>query len=443
MAKGFATVPDERRYLLANATLPSVLVDEFPGGPDTDGLITADIVVNDGMVERIGAPGDSSGLPALDLDRGMVWPCFVDMHTHLDKGHIWPRRPNPDGTFDGALAAVWADRTASWNADDVAARMDFSLRMAYAHGTSLVRTHVDSDPPQHQISWPVFAEMRERWKGRVDLQGVSIFTIDQFLNADYADEIVETVATHGGILGAVTFMIPELDRAIETMMHRAANRDLDLDFHVDETGDPAARSLLAIADAALRTDFPGEIVAGHCCSLATQPEAEAEATMDRVAEAEIAVVSLPMCNMYLQDRAPPGEAPQTPRWRGVTLVHELAARGVPVAVASDNTRDPFYAYGDLDMLEVFREAVRILHLDHPIAPWPAAVARTPADIVDQPERGVIAAGLPADLVLFRGRNFTELLARPQGDRTVLRAGKAIDTALPDYRELDELMERRT
>jgi cytosine deaminase len=94
------------------------------------------------------------------------------------------------------------------------------------------------------------------------------------------------------------------------------------------------------------------------------------------------------------------------------------------------------------MLEVFREAVRILHLEHPIAPWPAAVTRSPADIVDRPDRGVIAAGLPADLVLFRGRNFTELLARPQSDRTVLRAGRPIDTELPDYRELDHLMERR-
>lgn len=442
MATGFASVPKEARYVLANATLPSVLVDGFDGEPDRDGLIAADVIVSGGLIERIAAAGGVDGLPAFDLDRGMIWPCFVDMHTHLDKGHIWPRRPNPDGTFDSALQAVWADRAANWSAADVARRMDFSLRVAYAHGTSLVRTHIDSDPPQHRISWPVFAEMRERWKGRIELQGVSLFTIDQFLNADYADEIVDVVASHGGVLGAVTFMIPELDRAVELMMHRAANRDLDLDFHVDETNDPTARSLLSIADAALRTDFPGEIVCGHCCSLAVQPVAEAEATMDRVAEAEIAVVSLPMCNLFLQDRSPPGEPKRTPRWRGVTLVHELAARGVPVAVASDNTRDPFYAYGDLDMLEVFRESVRILQLDEPIAPWPAAVARTPADIIDSPERGIVAAGLPADLVLFRARDYTELLARPQNDRTVLRAGTAIDTTLPDYRELDDLMERR-
>ncbi|MEX0852366.1 MAG: cytosine deaminase, partial [Bauldia sp.] len=48
-------------------------------------------------------------------------------------------------------------------------------------------------------------------------------------------------------------------------------------------------------------------------------------------------------------------------------------------------------------------------------------------------------GAPADLVLFRARSFTELLARPQADRTVLRSGKAIDRRLPDYRELDDLM----
>ena len=89
---------------------------------------------------------------------------------------------------------------------------------------------------------------------------------------------------------------------------------------------------------------------------------------------------------------------------------------------------------------MFREAVRILQLDHPIGDWPAVSTRTPAEILLRPEFGVIAPGHGADLVLFRARGWTELLARPQSDRTVVRAGKAIDRRLPDYRELDELME---
>jgi cytosine deaminase len=44
-------------------------------------------------------------------------------------------------------------------------------------------------------------------------------------------------------------------------------------------------------------------------------------------------------------------------------------------------------------------------------------------------------------VLFGARDFSELLARPQADRRVLRAGVPIDTTLPDYRELDDLVRR--
>ncbi len=154
-------------------------------------------------------------------------------------------------------------------------------------------------------------------------------------------------------------------------------------------------------------------------------------------EAGIAIVSLPMCNLYLQDRA----AGRTPRRRGVTLLHEMAARGIPVALASDNCRDPFFAYGDHDLLEVFREAVRIAHLDRPVGDWPAAVTRTPAGIMGLPERGRITQGAPADLVLFRARGRSELLSRPQTGRVVLRAGRPIDRTLPDYRELDEQLGR--
>jgi cytosine deaminase len=147
------------------------------------------------------------------------------------------------------------------------------------------------------------------------------------------------------------------------------------------------------------------------------------------------VVSLPMCNLYLQDRVPG----RTPRWRGVTLLHEFAARRVPVAVASDNCRDAFYGFGDHDMVEVFREATRLCHLDRPYGDWPRAVTTTPADLMGLSGAGRIGPGLPADLALFEGRTWSELLSRPQANRVVLRNGRAIERQLPDYRELDDLI----
>jgi cytosine/creatinine deaminase len=431
---GFAVIPDAERFVLAHATLPSVLVDGAPPPLVGNDLVRADIIVAGGRVETIAPAGTVSDLPYFDLDGGMVWPCFVDMHTHIDKGHIWPRRSNPDGTFMSALEAVRIDRETNWSANDVRRRMEFALRAAFAHGTALLRTHIDSLPPQHAISWPVFAEVRKEWAGHIDLQAVALYPVDAILDDGFAADLAATLRRHRGLLGAATYMVPELDRALDRILRIAMDEGLDIDLHVDESEDPAVRSLRHIADAALRHKFTGRVTVGHCCSLALQPREEAEETMKRVRDAGISVVSLPMCNLYLQDR----HAGRTPRWRGVTLLHEMKAMGIPVAVASDNTRDPFYAYGDLDALEVFREAVRILHFDHPFADWPSVVTSSPASILGKPEFGKIVPGRPADLVLFSARNWTELLARPQSDRTVLRSGNAIDRALPDYRELDDL-----
>lgn len=430
-------IPENGWYVLANARVPVSLAPALAEHGDGDGLVLADIAIADGKVTGIAVRGERPAPPrAVDLVGRIVLPAFVDCHTHLDKGHIWPRKPNPDGSFMGALDAVGADRAARWSAEDVARRMDFSLRSAYAHGTKASRTHLDSVPPQEEISWPVFEEMRARWKGRIDLQAACLFGIDQARDEAWFAKMVSRVVAAGGILGAVTYMVPDLDELLGRIFRAAIDNGLDLDFHADETDDLSAVSLSRIAETALRMGYEGNILVGHCCSLARQPDAEVLSTLDKVAKAGAAIVSLPMCNLYLQDRRSNGT---TPRWRGVTLLHEMKARDISVCVASDNTRDPFYAYGDLDMLEVYRMATRILHFDHPVAEWPKTVAAAPAEVLRLDDAGTIAAGRAADLVVFRGRSWTELLSRPESDRIVIRDGRAIDSTLPDYSELDDLM----
>jgi len=434
MPNDFLTLPAAPRYRLANATLPAICVKGYDA-PATEGLVKADLIITDGRIEAIVAPGAfPEELPVADLRDGMVWPTFTEMHTHIDKGHIWERTRNPDGTFMGALENVGIDRTAHWNAADVRTRMDFSLRSAYAHGTGLLRTHLDSIAPQHRISFEVFAEMREAWKSRIDLQAVALFNMDHVYDEAYFADLVATVKRTGGLMGGVPQMWPDLHERLDIVFRAAANNGLDIDFHVDETKDREVLALEAVAEAKLRNGFEGAVSVGHCCSLARQDEDVAKRVIDKVAKAGLNVVSLPMCNMYLQDR----EAGRTPRWRGVTLFHELTEAGVSTSVSSDNTRDPFYAYGDLDAVEVFREAVRILHLDHPLDDAARVVTVTPSAALGCAEKGLIAAGGPADLVLFSARRWSEFLSRPQADRIVMRNGMGIDRSLPDYRDLDPL-----
>jgi cytosine deaminase len=441
-------VPTEPRYWLKNAHVPASLLSvdntEITAKQTREGLCLVDLEIAEGAITRIvpalGIQDITTGngkVPkplSTDLRGGQVWPCLVDMHTHLDKGHIWERSPNPDGTFTSALETVKADSQKYWQAEDVFRRMEFGIKCSYAHGTKAIRTHIDSFGEQAAISLGVFKSLHREWAERVTLQAVSLVTLDYYQTPEgvvLADQIAEV----DGILGGVVYMHPDLDAQLDTVFSLAKERGLNLDFHTDENDDPNSVCLHKVAEAALRHEFTGQIVCGHCCSLAVQTPEVVAKTLDLVKQAGIGIVSLPMCNLYLQDR----ESGRTPRWRGVTLLKELKQHGIPAAVASDNCRDPFYGFGDHDVLEVFTQAVRIAHLDMPYGDSPCAVTKTSADLMGLPNMGRIGVGLPADLILFKGRNFSELLSRPQHDRIVLRNGQAIDTTLPDYAELDDLV----
>ena len=436
--------PTERRYRILNARVPACLVADsaaLTAPADAEGVVRVDLVIEDGKLAGMesGPARGGDGIAWVDIGGRQVWPTLIDLHTHLDKGHTVTRSPNRDGTFHHARLATIADRP-NWTARDLRRRMDFGLRCAYAHGVSAIRTHIDTYPDCAERSWSAVSEMRDNWKGRIDLQAVSLCPID-LLTEEFGDRVAALVAQSGGVLGGGTRAVDNdhgappanIDALLDRLFALASKYDLDIDLHVDETHDPAAATLPFIARAALRHGYRGRVVCGHCCSLALQPQAEIDRTLDLLAEAGIAVVTLPTVNMYLQDRA----VHRTPRWRGVTVVHEMIRRGIAVAVAGDNCRDGFHAYGDHDIVDTYRQAVRILHLDHPLTGSPAVVATTPSTIAKFAHHGRLAVGAPAHLIVFNARTLNELVCRPHADRVIIRDGKRTAATPPDYCEFWE------
>jgi cytosine deaminase len=219
---------------LRNATVPACLVDGVSLAADADGLAVVDITIAGGRIDAIAPAGiRPPAAAAIDLDRGMVWPGFVDCHTHLDKGHIWPRAANPDGTFQGALSTVMADRAANWSAADLMPRMEFALRCALAHGTVAIRTHLDSRIEQTHITWPVYAELKDRWRDRIALDASPLFPIDLALDDAHMADVTAAIAAHGRTLGAVTYMTASLAEGLDRLVRLASDRGWNLDFHVD------------------------------------------------------------------------------------------------------------------------------------------------------------------------------------------------------------------
>jgi cytosine deaminase len=331
-------IPNAPAWRLRRARVPqSLLATAIPGAPpDQDGECLLDLAIADGRVTEI-APAQAGAAPAendIDVEGRMVWPTLVDMHTHLDKGEVIPR-VRANGTIrEGSLKN--GEDHARWTREDITRRMRFGLRCAYVQGVSAIRTHLDYRGPRAAESWEVFDAMREEWRGRIDLQAVGLAVMDLY-STPAGEAYAALIAEHGGVLGGVTDVLARDSASPGAVMDQWLDRFFEL------------AGLPNIARAVLRTGFSGRVVVGHCVNLALQTDEVAKRTLDLCVEARLAFVTLPTPMMYLQERQPG----RTPRWRGVTLAHEIRAAGLPLAIAGDNCRDSWYAYGDHDMVDSF------------------------------------------------------------------------------------------
>src|SRR6202451_3967118 len=276
-------------FWLRNAMAPATLLDR-PGPTDAEGLARLDLRITDGRIAALAPAGTAP--EGIDLDRGQVWPCFVDGHVHLDKTQTWSRQPNPDGTHPGAKNAVIADRGRHYSEADIEPRFDFGLRCGYAHGTAAIRTHLDSYWPNAKAHWAVFRRLRDAWSGRIDLQAASICPLERFAGDDGV-ALADEVANSGGILGMTTTgeggraTSAEFQDLLDRFFSLAEDRGLAMDLHLDETGDATSRTLDAVARTAIRRGFKVPIQAGHVCSLSAQTDAEAMATIALCADSGV------------------------------------------------------------------------------------------------------------------------------------------------------------
>jgi cytosine deaminase len=380
------------------------------------GLALVDFgITQDGMVSAAPTEG-----PRLDLGGRLVLPTFIDSHVHLDKAFIVQRTGLPQGGLLDAVKLSGVD-AASWTEADLEARMTRALERAFANGTSAMRTHLDTpDMPHDSAAWKVFDRVRTHWAGRIELQAVALMALDRVDHTEFAARCRQ-IAGLNGILGAFIAPGTATPERLDALFIHATAAGLDVDFHVDETLDPAANAIELICDSVLRTGFAGAVMAGHCCSLSSKADADRDRIIDKIAQAGVNIVSLPHSNLFLQDRA----AGATPKRRGITQVRELRARGAQVHFASDNVQDPFYPYGDFDMLDVMRSAIRVAHLDVDVGAWATVQMRNAAAACGLRGHGQIEAGTPADLIILDARDWHDLVSRSLVDRVVLRSGTAL------------------
>lgn len=419
-----------RRVRLAVTTLQPSLRRTLPDTPE----ILADLSVHDGRITAVQPAADTSD--GIDLRGRWLLPPFVDAHTHLDKTFTATRLEHAEPSLLAAVRATMSDRV-RWNADDVERRAEHAIRLALAHGSNAIRTHVDVRPGEPWTGWETLLRLRSRWQDHLRIDMVAMLPMEACLQDSFG-VLADRIADDGGLLGGVTKAIGKpqaaerelVNAALDALMRAAHIRNVAIDLHADESCDPSAVSLDWVIDKAIEHNMQSRVTCGHCCSLSYREAEAMTASLTNARAAGLSFVMLPLANEYLQDRTPG----RTPRLRGIAPVLEMKAAGLPLAMASDNCGDAFYPFGQYDPLEVLRAAVRMAHLDAPLAGWLPSITTVPATLPGGGGDNSLAIGGPADFNLFDATDIHALLSCPQSRRLQLRRGRTVRHDWPESTE---------
>lgn len=394
--------------------------DTLLRGGLVDGEVT-DIRVAGGVIAEMGTGVTApAGAEVVDLDGYVLLPCAVEAHAHLDKAFLADVVPNRTGDLLGAIEAMGEHRSLL-GVGETAERAVRAGRMMAANGYRAVRTHVDVTTSNGLISLDAVVEARAALEQMLDVQIVALAgqPVTGAAGADQRALLREALTRGADLLGGCPHLEDAGTRsATDVLVGIAADADVGIDLHTDETLDPTKLGLLDLV-AARDEGFPHPITASHCVSLGMLPIDRQREIAHAVAAADIGVVVNPHTNLYLQGRSHDQAMP-----RGLTAVGALRAADVPLAAGQDNIQDPFNPLGRCDPFEVAGLMVLTAHLS-PVDAF-AAVSADAARVTGQ-LADALAPGAPADLIAVRAHGLREATAMaPRGDdRVVLRAGRAI------------------
>ena len=374
------------------------------------------VLLPDGRVARLRlAQGRIASVTPTDKSPVEVaLPLPIDPHLHLDKTHTVQRcRATAPGLF-GAIEAMEADK-ARWTEADLRARMARALRQIRAAGYAAVRSHIDWGTPLEPLAWSLLPEAAGELPD-LHVERAALVPLDLLGDRDQGPAIAARVAASGGVLGAFAYRNDDIEAKLTRVFELADRHGLRLDFHVDEGLDLEARGFDVIARLTWQFGMTGRVLCGHACSLSVLSPDELRQSLEAAAEAGLALTVMPTTNLHLQDMQPG----RSPRLRGLAPLQEARAAGLPVCLATDNVRDPFYPHGAYDPLHVLRTAVLAGHLAP--AEWLDALTAVPAQAMGLAVPP-LTAGEPADMLLIAAHDCDDAISTPRVPLRVLRAGR--------------------
>src|SRR5690606_9043634 len=361
------------------------------------------------------------GRRRVDLDGLVVSPSFVDVHTHIDKCFTADRTPGIARELDlrSAITLIRQSKD-TFSVDDVARRASKALDWGLAAGIGAIRTHVDVDPFVQLRSVEAINEVRRRYGDRLSLQMVAHpqegwFDAGDGFESGSRETVCQAMQAGADVVGGnvnATLWPSSPEAQVDEIFAFAKEFDAAIDIHLDNADTSAAFTLPYVIQKTIETGWQGRVAVSHIASLAAVPDAQAADTIDKLREADVAVMVQPT------------------RIR-LTRVEEMLEAGVLVAVGTDNLRDAFVRHGRANPIRILLLLAQLIRRT-----TDADLERLWLTITDDAARAIgisdygIHEGAPANLVVLDAGSIPHAVLHEAEPRLLLfRGAPVLDTGL--------------
>jgi cytosine deaminase len=382
-----------------------------------------DVYVSAGIIEKTTPhePDTTTNSQDTDAKGQLLLPTLAEPHAHLDKAFLAERMHNQTGDLLGAIHAVH-ENAHTLTFDDIVERATRAVNIYLKNGTTRIRTHADTfDGSTLQVR-----ALRQVANNFRDLCDIEICALVQWPLTGKEGKpsrlLAERARADGAdLIGGCPHLDTDPSQANKVFLSLAKDLDCDLDLHVDETLNTGMLSLRDLAKRVVNKAPSFGVTASHCVSLGMQSAKVQKQVSQLVAEADIAIVTLPQTNLYLQGREHPSAMP-----RALTALAALRTAGVTVLAGGDNLQDPFNPLGRADPLEAAGLLVSAGHY----------FPEDAFDAVSSTVHGRLSGELPfltpganAHFILTPARSVREFIAFDNQPRSVFRHGTLLHETL--------------
>ncbi|AQS41871.1 MAG: Putative peptidase M38 family protein [Candidatus Tokpelaia hoelldobleri] len=293
------------------------------------------IAVKNGRFAALGAENIAvEGVEITDLKGHLVLPGFVDSHIHLDKSFVGDRW-HPHRSVSSLRERLQVEKEELAAAPSIASRAEALLRKAQSFGTIAMRSHVDVDATTKLDNLHAIQEVREKWRGMIDVQLVAFPQAGLMSCPGTADILDAALAEGVEVIGGIdpTTLDGDADGQLDVVFGLAEKHGVMVDIHLHQPGQLCVDDLTRIAARTTALGMQGKVTVSHAYGLGDLSAAELKKIADILAKADVGIMT-----------NGPGSHPFPPVW-------ELHKAGVRVLSGNDNIQDSWWPYGNGDMLQ--------------------------------------------------------------------------------------------